>query len=87
MKSQKERFSFINIKIGKNLQQFRKEAGLSQSKLAEKIDCSFQQLQKYEWGTNRISAALLYDLSLIFKCRVGEFYVGVVPTDVGVRDE
>jgi transcriptional regulator with XRE-family HTH domain len=38
-------------------------AGLSQTELGEKIGVTFQQLQKYESGANRISASRLFDLS------------------------
>ena len=46
--------------IGSNLRMARRRAGLTQKELAAKINISYQQVQKYENGTNRISAGKLY---------------------------
>lgn len=50
------RDSSINTRIGKNLRAARHAAGLSQAALGDKIGVSFQQVQKYEKGVNRIDA-------------------------------
>ncbi len=47
---------------------------MSQSAVAEKLGLTFQQLQKYERGHNRISASRLYELAQLFDVPVGYFY-------------
>ena len=51
--------------IGKRVKLRRSEMGMSQAKLGEKLDLSFQQIQKYENGKNRISASTLFQISRI----------------------
>ncbi len=53
----------INKKIGQKIKEIRKSWGLSQSELAERIDISFQQIQKYEKGSTRISVVRLQQIS------------------------
>ena len=50
--------------------------GLSQSKLADQLELTFQQVQKYEKGSNRIGASRLYELSHILDVPVSFFYEG-----------
>ena len=50
----------IDIKVGAAIRQRRKSCGMTQSALADKIGISFQQLQKYETGFNRVSASRLW---------------------------
>jgi len=56
---------------------------LSQTKLGETVDVTFQQIQKYENGTNRIGASNLYKISKALGVDVGFFYEGIedVSTD------
>lgn len=49
----------IDAQIGARLRSFRAALGLSQTELADALGVTFQQLQKYEKGTNRISASAL----------------------------
>ena len=51
----------IDVRVGQALRRERKAAGWSQETLAKAIGVSFQQLQKYERGSNRISASKLFD--------------------------
>ncbi len=53
----------INKKIGQKIKEIRKSWGLSQSELAERIGISFQQIQKYEKGSTRISVMRLQQIS------------------------
>lgn len=62
--------------IGQKLLAIRKLRGLSQEVLADHMDITFQQIQKYENGQNRISAARLYDASKILGVGVEYFYDG-----------
>jgi transcriptional regulator with XRE-family HTH domain len=48
--------------------------GMSQEKLGEAIGLTFQQVQKYERGTNRIGASRLYDLSKVLDVPIGFFF-------------
>ncbi len=48
--------------------------GMSQEKLGEKMNLTFQQIQKYEKGTNRIGASRLFQLSKILEVPVGYFF-------------
>ena len=53
----------VDVLVGQRLRELRMLAGLSQSDLAATIGLTFQQLQKYERGVNRISASKLYLLA------------------------
>lgn len=64
----------IDIHVGQKLRIRRTMLGLSQESLAESVGITFQQLQKYERGTNRISASRLYNLSLVMKVPVTYFF-------------
>jgi len=64
----------IDVHVGERLRTRRTLLGLSQIAVAEAMGFSFQQLQKYERGTNRISASRLYDLSRILDIDIGYFF-------------
>ena len=64
---------------GKKLREIRKSRGFSQMTLAEALGVSFQQIQKYERGTNRISIGKIYMLAKFFN--VPELYFFKVPSD------
>jgi transcriptional regulator with XRE-family HTH domain len=59
---------------GQNLRFFRTQAGLSQTALADGLGLSFQQIQKYEKGANRLAASRLYDCAQILKISLAQFY-------------
>ena len=63
--------------VGARMRAARLEAGKSQTEVAESLDLTFQQLQKYEKGTNRISAGKLYELSRLFDTPVQFFFDGI----------
>jgi transcriptional regulator with XRE-family HTH domain len=52
----------IDAYIGARVRERRLELGMSQPELGEKLGVTFQQIQKYEKGTNRVSAARLFDM-------------------------
>lgn len=60
--------------VGRQLRKRRLELGLSQLGVAEAIGVTFQQIQKYEGGTNRIVASRLYDLAEVLKVPVAYFF-------------
>jgi transcriptional regulator with XRE-family HTH domain len=67
----------IDKKVGENLCKFRLLRGMSQVQLAEAVGVTFQQIQKYEKSTNRISASRLWQFSKILKIDVDDFYDGI----------
>ncbi len=52
--------NFIDVHVGNRIRMRRQIVGMSQEKLGELLGITFQQVQKYEKGTNRISASRLY---------------------------
>jgi transcriptional regulator with XRE-family HTH domain len=64
----------IDIHVGQRLKARRVMLGLSQEKLAESLGLTFQQIQKYERGANRISASRLYHLSRVLDAPVSFFF-------------
>ena len=66
----------IDIYVGKRVRLRRKLLGLTQSDLANKLDITFQQIQKYEKGENRISASKLYEIGATLGNNVAYFFDG-----------
>jgi transcriptional regulator with XRE-family HTH domain len=74
----------IDLHLGKRLRRRRRLLGLTQQQLADAVGVRFQQIQKYECGANRISAARLWALSEALEVPVGYFYDGLA--DAAQRD-
>jgi len=66
----------VDAHVGERLRIRRSLLGISQDKLADAIGLTFQQIQKYERGFNRISAGRLYRFSKILNVDVQYFYDG-----------
>lgn len=66
----------VDVHVGARVRLRRKFLGLSQQDLAETIDLTFQQVQKYERGFNRISASKLYEISRTLKAPIQYFFEG-----------
>ena len=64
----------IDVHVGSRVRYRRMIIGMSQEKLGEKMNLTFQQIQKYEKGTNRIGASRLFQLSKILEVPVGYFF-------------
>ncbi len=64
----------IDAVIGQRLRTLRTEMKVSQSKLGEDVGISFQQVQKYERGANRISASRLYKIADALSVNVNYFF-------------
>jgi len=71
----------IDRHVASRLRLRRLEAGLSQTLLADALGVTFQQLQKYEGATNRISAGALYQLALTLDVPVQYFFDGLSMRD------
>src|ERR1700724_640918 len=69
----------IDVHVGSRVRMRRNMLGLSQEKLGEAIGLTFQQVQKYERGTNRISASRLHDLSRVLDVPVSFFFDDMDP--------
>ena len=69
--------SEIDLHLGKRLRRRRRLLGLTQQQLAGAVGVRFQQIQKYECGANRISAARLWQLSEALEVPIGYFYDGL----------
>jgi transcriptional regulator with XRE-family HTH domain len=58
--------------LGRTIRKFREEAGLSQQLLAEQLNISFQQLQKYEYGQSRITVDRLLEIARILHTSIAD---------------
>ena len=68
-----------DVYVGSRVRMRRKMLGLSQEKLGEKLGITFQQIQKYEKGTNRVGASRLQAMATALEVPVAYFF----PDDVG----
>tara|TARA_B100000029_G_scaffold465574_1_gene500341 strand:- start:47 stop:418 length:372 start_codon:yes stop_codon:yes gene_type:complete len=64
----------FNVHLGKKLRMRRLSLGLTQTKVANAINVTFQQIQKYEKGTNGVSSSRLLQLAVFLKVPVSYFY-------------
>jgi transcriptional regulator with XRE-family HTH domain len=71
------------VAVGQRIRAFRKEAQLSQTALADQVGVTFQQLQKYEKGTNRVGAGRLAQIARALDVPITAFFDGLArrPTD------
>ncbi len=69
----------IDVHVGSRVRLRRTLLGLSQERLGDAIGLTFQQVQKYERGANRIGASRLYELSRVLDVPVSFFFDDIVP--------
>ncbi len=67
----------IDAHVGERLRKLREERGLSQEALGQRVDVSFQQIQKYERGANRVGASRLFEFSQVLQVPVEMFFQGL----------
>jgi transcriptional regulator with XRE-family HTH domain len=72
----------VDRKVGQRVRSRRLEIGMSQERLAELLGVTFQQVQKYEKGVNRIAVSRLWDISLALELPVSRFFEGVATRGV-----
>jgi transcriptional regulator with XRE-family HTH domain len=77
----------IDQQIGQRLKERRLLMGLSQTALADGLGITFQQLQKYEKGHNRIAAGRLYGCAQLLDVPPEYFFEGLEGSDSGTPDE
>ena len=73
----RSRLQAIDQAVGGRLRDGRILRGLSQSELAVAVGLSFQQIQKYECGDNRISASRLYEFAYLLQVDIDYFFAAV----------
>ena len=76
----------VDVHVGARVRQRRVLLGMTQTKLGEAFGMSFQQVQKYERGTNRISASRLYDLSRVLDVSI-EYFFDEMPPEVAASSQ
>lgn len=67
----------VDRHVGLRIRMRRKELGVSQEKLADRVGLTFQQVQKYERGANRVSASRLWEIAAALQVTIGYFYEGL----------
>jgi transcriptional regulator with XRE-family HTH domain len=67
----------IDRRIGQRLKARRLEIGVSQEKLADLLGVTFQQIQKYEKGVNRVAASRLFDIAAALDVPIAHFFDGL----------
>ncbi len=72
-----KRFGGVDDHVGKRVRERRREIGMSQTKLGNALGIAFQQIQKYEVGTNRVAAGRLWDIAKALEVDVGYFFEGI----------
>src|SRR5271166_1386854 len=76
----------VDTLVAKNIRILRQDRGLSQTELGRKIDVTFQQVQKYENGTNRVGSGRLFKIASTFGVPITAFFEGtheIVSGDAG----
>ena len=73
----KKRSSNVDRHVAQRIRAKREALGITQVALGEKLGLTFQQVQKYEKGANRITAGRLYSLSEIFDVEPSYFFEGL----------
>ncbi len=73
-KKRNEEFAYVDEHVGNRIRVRRTLLGMSQEKLGAALGLSFQQVQKYEKGTNRVSASRLFEFAKILNVPVPYFF-------------
>ena len=80
----------VDCHVGRRVAEKRRSRGFNQSDIAKAVGLTFQQIQKYENGSNRISASKLWDFAAFLNVPVGYFFDGLeggaAETAPGQRD-
>jgi transcriptional regulator with XRE-family HTH domain len=76
----------IDKRIGQRVRSRRLEIGMSQERLADLLGVTFQQVQKYEKGVNRIAASRLFDIAAALDMPAARFFEGLSSRAAGVAE-
>src|ERR671933_2041841 len=74
----------VDVEVGRRLKRRRTLLGMSQERLGELLGISYQQVQKYERGTNRIGSSRLYEICRILDVPAG-YFLDDAPEPAGSR--
>ena len=77
----------VDRHVGRRVCEKRISLGYNQSDLGRALGLTFQQIQKYEKGANRISASKLWDIARFFKVDIGYFFDGLGGGQPGMADD
>jgi len=78
----------VDRHVGRRVCEKRLALGYNQSDLGRALGLTFQQIQKYEKGANRVSASKLWDIARFFKVDIGYFFEGLTgSTATGMAEE
>lgn len=77
----------VDRHVGRRVQEKRLDLGLTQTALARAVGVSFQQVQKYEKGTNRVSASKLFEMAEFMKVDIPFFFQGFKDAQPGLGEE
>lgn len=77
----------VDRHVGRRVCEKRISLGYNQSDLGRALGLTFQQIQKYEKGANRISASKLWDIARFFKVDIGYFFTGLAQGQPGVAED
>ena len=67
----------VDVHVGDRVRRRRRALGVSQEQLADKLGLTFQQVQKYERGANRISCSKLYQIASALQAHISYFFEGL----------
>lgn len=81
-----KRTGALDEEIGERIRSLRLRRGLSQSELGARLGVSFQQIQKYEAGTNRISASRLLDIAMALAVPIADLFGVSLPDQENTGD-
>ena len=76
MSESKKKPNPIDVHVGSRIRLRRNMTGMSQEKLGENLGITFQQIQKYEKGTNRVGASRLQAIASILEVPIAYFFEG-----------
>lgn len=77
----------VDEHVGERIRRRRTQLGLTQHQLAQALGISYQQVQKYETGANRISAGRLFEMALHLQISIAFFFEGLEPSSPSVPME
>jgi transcriptional regulator with XRE-family HTH domain len=79
-----DRIAKVDFDVGFRIRRLREKFGLSQGELADRIGVSFQQVQKYETGKNKVSLKRLCQISMVFNTTPSSFLQGI-ESQMGIK--
>ncbi len=77
----------VDLHVGARIRLRRRMQGVSQEKLADALGLTFQQVQKYERGANRVSASKLYEIAAALRAPISYFFDGLADPAIENDDE